>query len=173
MRLFFALLFLTLTTVNAAVLETKEHALWTVFQNATVIEKNFFLSDSQKAQVEKLAKSKLTSPLILYSEIYENKKLIGYAFFDKHKVRTMPETLMVALNATGQIKSIRILRFSEPKDYIVPARWLALFEKKDLDESLWLKQAIPVVSGSTLSSWAVLKSARTALAFYKVVIKGQ
>ena len=85
----------------------------------------------------------------------------------------MPETVVVALNLKGQIKQIRILTFSEPKDYLVPARWLALFEKKDLDESLWIKQDIPVVAGSTLSSWAVLKSARTALAFYKVVIKGQ
>ncbi len=172
MKYFLTIIFLV-SSLQAAVLETKEHALWRVFPNATIIEKNFFLSDDQKAQVEKLSKSKLTSPLILYSEIFDNKKLIGYAFFDKHKVRTMPETLMIALNASGQIKSIRILRFSEPKDYLVPARWLALFEKKDLDESLWLKQAIPVVSGSTLSSWAVLKSARTALAFYKVVIKGQ
>lgn len=170
---YFLIIFSLFASLNAAVLETKEHALYVVFPKTKVIEKNFFLSDAQKAQVEKLSKSKLTSPLILYSEIYENKKLIGYAFFDKHKVRTMPETLMIALNASGQIKAIRILRFNEPKDYIVPARWLALFEKKDLDESLWLKQDIPVVSGSTLSSWAVLKSARTALAFYKVVIKGQ
>lgn len=165
--------FLMFSSLQAAVLETKEHALWTVFPNATIIEKNFFLSDAQKAQVEKLAKSKLTSPLILYSEIYESNKLIGYAFFDKHKVRTMPEMVMVALNAQGKIKNIRILTFSEPKDYLVPVRWLALFEKKDLEESLWLKADIPVVSGSTLSSWAILKSARTALAFYKIVIKGQ
>jgi hypothetical protein len=170
---YFLIILCLFASVNAAVLETKEHALWTIFSNPTIIEKNFFLNEVQKEQMQKLSKAKLASPLILYSEIYENQKLAGYAFFDKHKVRTMPEMVMVALNAQGKIKNIRILTFSEPKDYLVPARWLALFEKKDLDESLWLKQDIPVVGGSTLSSWAVLKSARTALAFYKVVIKGQ
>ena len=42
----------------------------------------------------------------------------GYAYFDTHVVRTMPETMMAVLTPEGSVRSAELLAFAEPDDYL-------------------------------------------------------
>jgi Na+-translocating ferredoxin:NAD+ oxidoreductase RnfG subunit len=163
------LLFLGTTPGQAGVLQSQAEAIAEIFPGAKAHSKNLFLSEQQVSHLEANAKAKFDSKLITYQEIRSNKKLQGYVFIDQHRLRTMPETVLVAVNPQGAVLKIKILMFGEPLDYLPPVRWLGLFEGKKLDDHLWMKQDVDAVSGATLSSWSILRSVRRSLALFDLV----
>jgi len=99
-------------------------------------------------------------------------RITGYAYFDTHLVRTLPETVVVRVTADGRIAAIEILSFDEPEDYLPRERWLRQFEGRPLDEDLSLKGAIRALTGATLSSRSVASAARRILAIHRLFVAG-
>ena len=95
---------------------------------------------------------------------------LGYALIDVHTVRTLPEALMIVLDPKGEVRSLRVLAFHEPSDYLPPEGWFRQFEGRGLDSDLQLKGGIHAIAGATLSSRAVTRSVRRTLALYEVLI---
>jgi hypothetical protein len=93
----------------------------------------------------------------------------GYAYFDTHMVRTLPETVMVLVTPDGRIDRIEILSFDEPLDYQPKQRWVDQFRTRKLDDDLSLKRAIRPISGATLSGRAITNASRKILALHKVI----
>lgn len=93
----------------------------------------------------------------------------GFAYFDTHRVRTLPETIMVLVTPDGRIDRIEILSFDEPPDYLPRPRWIEQFRKKKLDNDLSLKGAIRPISGASLSGRAITNAARKVLALHHVL----
>lgn len=93
----------------------------------------------------------------------------GFAYFDTHRVRTLPETVMVVVSADGKVERIEILSFDEPPDYFPKPRWIEQFRGRKLDDDLTLRGAIRPLSGASLTGRAITNAARKVLALHHVI----
>jgi hypothetical protein len=93
----------------------------------------------------------------------------SYAYFDTHRVRTEPETIMVVVNADGKIERVDILSFDEPTDYFPKRRWLDQLLGRKLDDDLSLNRAIRPISGASLTGRAIVDATRRILAIHNAI----
>ncbi|TMQ67456.1 MAG: FMN-binding protein [Candidatus Eisenbacteria bacterium] len=154
---------------RAAAFMTREEALAQAFPGARIGRRSFALGAAEAATVEKRARVKLPSRLVIAYFAWRGDSLTGTAFFDARVVRTMPAVLMVAIAPDTTVSRIDVLAFHEPPDYAPEPRWLSLFAHRRLDDRMWPGRAIPALSGATLTARAIGESARLALALYEIV----
>ena len=158
-------------TAHAKVFYSKSEALKLAFPDADRVEdKAILLGDEQAKKVEELAKSRLESRLVTLYTGYRGSERLGYAVIDVHTVRTMPEAFMVVLTPDGAVRSLHLLAFHEPLEYMPSARWYEQFESKTLAAPLRLGGDVHGIVGATLSSRAATEGVRRALALYQVVV---
>ncbi len=166
-----ALLLTTASTAAARVFLSRAEALEVAFAGAERVEPlRFVLDDAQAKRVEALAKAPLESRIVTLHAGWRGDALLGYALIDVHTVRTLPEALMIVLDPQGQVRSVRVLAFHEPSDYLPTEGWFSQFEGRGLDPDLQLQGRIHAIAGATLSSRAVTRSVRRALALYQVLV---
>lgn len=156
---------------NATVFHARSEMLEVAFPQAeSVHAKDYFLTKEQRSAIEHLAIRGLDSDLVTVYTAHRGDEVLGYAILDTHVVRTLPETFLVVLGLDGSIKATHILAFHEPLEYMPSERWLALLENRTLTDDLRLGRAVAGITGSTLSSHAVLGGVRRALAIYEVLL---
>jgi Na+-translocating ferredoxin:NAD+ oxidoreductase RnfG subunit len=159
-------------SARATVYASKEAALREAFPNADRFEdQSFVLTDAQVSAVEALAQAKLERKIWTLYAAFRGSKLLGWAVIDIRTVRTLPEALLVVIDPAGAVRSLRILAFHEPSEYLPPARWLDQMNGRALSPELHLKREIHTIAGATLSSQAVTRSVRSALALYQVLVE--
>lgn len=95
--------------------------------------------------------------------------LLGVAYFDAHRVRTLNEVLMIVVLPDGAIAHIEVLLFAEPPEYRPPRGWLQRIEGRTLTDELSLRGAIVNMSGATLTARAVVEASRRTLAYHQVI----
>ncbi|HEX6100734.1 MAG TPA: FMN-binding protein [Thermoanaerobaculia bacterium] len=93
----------------------------------------------------------------------------GVAYFDTHRVRTLPETVMIVVTPDARIDRIEILSFDEPPEYLPKPRWIEQFHERRLDDDLSTKRAIRPLSGATLSGRAITNTSRKILALHRAI----
>ena len=79
-------------------LPSSTEALALIFPGAQLIRKEHLLSEAQAERVRALAQSE---GVVRWAVVYEARKagaLLGYGEFDSHRVRTLNETLLVAIS---------------------------------------------------------------------------
>jgi Na+-translocating ferredoxin:NAD+ oxidoreductase subunit G len=151
---------------------TQDEALALAFPNATSIDRRTaFLTDAQLAAVRGAAGRDVdvSQQVITYYVGLAGDRILGYAYFDAHRVRTMPEVLMVTVTPDATVGRIEILSFSEPPEYRAPAGWLRQFPTRRLTPDLSVRRAIPNITGATLTSRAVTSAVRRILAVHQVI----
>ena len=159
------------TAAHAKVFLSRSEALALAFPEADRIEdESILLGDEQASQIERLAKSHLESRLVRIHRGYRKNELLGYAIIDVHNVRTLPEAFLVVLSPEGAVRTLRVLAFHEPLEYMPSERWYQQFAGKTLAAPLRLGGDIHAIVGATLSSRATTEGVRRALALYQVVI---
>ncbi len=159
---------------RAEVFLSQSQALELAFPDAERVERrSFVLTEAQAESVERLARAPLGSRIVTLHVGWKGKAVLGYAVIDVHTVRTMFEALMVVLTPEGAVRSLRMLAFHEPPDYLPTRRWFGQFEGKALGPDLQLKRGIHAIAGATLSARAVTRSVRRTLALYQVLIRGK
>jgi Na+-translocating ferredoxin:NAD+ oxidoreductase RnfG subunit len=159
---------------DAKVFYSQEEALKLAFPDADRVEKEtHILSAAQSGRIEKLARSSIGSRLITIYTGWKDGVRIGYAHIDVHTVRTQPEGFMVVLDPQGEVRSLRVLAFYEPLEYMPAERWYGQFNGKTLAEKLRVDRDIHGVVGATLSARAAADGVRRALAYYDVLIRGE
>lgn len=94
---------------------------------------------------------------------------VGVAYFDAHRVRTLPEVLMIVVTPEAQIDRVEILKFSEPPEYRAPETWLQQLHGHELSEALSLKGSVINMTGATLTSRAVVRASRRVLALHQII----
>lgn len=162
---------LPMASVNATVYYSKEEAMELAFgKEANVEVLSLFPTQEQVAEIERLARVKLDSNLISMFVGKVQGQVTGYAMIESHTVRTQPETLLLVLNSSGNLRSVHTLAFHEPPEYQVPDRWLAQLLNRTLDK-LSFDQDVQAVAGATLSSRAAMNSARKVLAIFHVMLQ--
>ena len=159
---------------NAKVFYSQSEALALAFPDAEKVESNtFVLDDDQIERIESLAKCELDSKLVKIYTGMRDGKVLGYALIDVHNVRTLPEAFMVVLNPTGEVRSLRVLAFHEPLEYMPTNRWYSQFDNRSIDAPLRVGGDIHGVVGATLSTRATTRGVRRALAYYEVLLQGE
>jgi len=156
--MFFAL------AAQARVLMTQEQALASAFPNARPARQTFFLKPEQVAAAKKESGVDVPSALVV-----RYAAATGFAYFDTHRVRTLPETIMVVVAPDGKIDRVEILSFDEPTDYFPKRRWLDQLLHRRLDNELSLNKAIRPISGASLTSRAIVDATRRVLALHHVL----
>jgi Na+-translocating ferredoxin:NAD+ oxidoreductase RnfG subunit len=93
----------------------------------------------------------------------------GYAMIELHTVRTHPEAFLVVLSPEGSVRSLRVLAFHEPLEYLPPGRWYEQFGGKSLADALRVGGDVHGIVGATLTAQATTRGVRRALALYQVL----
>jgi Na+-translocating ferredoxin:NAD+ oxidoreductase RnfG subunit len=169
-KIIFLMLFSFSSISHAQVFYSKTEALELAFGKSTVENLSLFPEETDVAKIQSLAKTKLESGLFTFYVGKENGKVLGYAAIESETVRTKPETVMILLTPDGELKSVTMLAFHEPPEYMPPERWFESLAKRPLSEMDFSK-GIDGISGATLSTRSALRSVRKVMAIYQVMVK--
>ncbi|HEY4594500.1 MAG TPA: FMN-binding protein, partial [Thermoanaerobaculia bacterium] len=107
--------------------------------------------------------------LVSYYTAVRGGQPAGTAYFDTHKVRTLPETLMIVVDPQGKVSRVEVLSFAEPEDYLPPNRWYGQFAGQGLGDDLALGRHIRNVTGASLTARATTEAVRRVLALHQVI----
>jgi hypothetical protein len=166
----FLVLLLASGQAHARVYVTVQQALDSVFPAPAKIDRRtLYLDDGQVRRAVELSGGPVEARVVPYYVGESAGRRLGYAYFDTHLVRTLPETILVLVGADGALKRIDILSFDEPEDYLPSARWLQQFPGRTLS-ALGERQGIRTLTGATLSSRAVTQAARRILAIHRLFV---
>ncbi len=158
----------------AKVFHSRTAALEMAFPGADRIEgKTFVLREDEVERIERRMRGHLERKLARVYTAVRGDDILGYAVIDVHDVRTLAEAIMVVLTPTGTVRSLRILAFHEPLEYLPAERWYRQFENRSLAEPLRLGGDIHGVVGATLTARATTQAVRRALAYYEVLVAAE
>ena len=155
---------------SAKVFLTQEEALRLAFPGAVGERKTAFLTEAQRKEARRLSgDEELPAGLAAYYAATKDGRDVGTAYFDTHRVRTMPETIMVVVDPNGSVARVEVLSFQEPEEFLPRPRWYQQFSGKPLDDELSMKRGIRPVTGATLTARATTEAARRVLALHRIL----
>lgn len=168
-------LLLALTSASSAsakVFASQKQALAEAFPDATRIEREtHLLRRKDLGRIEAIYGRDLESRIVVIHTAWRDTELIGYAHIDVHTVRTQPEAFLIVLAPGGAVRSVRILAFHEPLDYLPTDSWYAQLVGKTREDALRVGHDIHGVVGATLSARAAADGVRRMLAYWKVLLQ--
>jgi hypothetical protein len=146
-----------------------DEALALAFPGCAVEHQTVFLTEAQLAEARRLAGEAVESALVHPYVARCDEEPGGVAYFDTHRVRTLPETLMIVVTPGGEVTRIEVLSFQEPPDYLPRGAWYGQFDGRALDPELDLQRGIRPVTGATLTARATTSAVRRVLAIDQVL----
>ena len=167
-----AVLLLCGTAVQSKLFLSQEQALELAFGKDTVVERqSHFLTPDQIARARELAGPGVQVEGALVTRYVGRKDghLLGTAYFDTHRVRTLQETLMIVVGPEGKVTRVEVLTFGEPDAYLPRPAWYGQFQGRGLDRELAVSRAVHGVTGATLSAHAATEAVRRTLALHQVL----
>jgi Na+-translocating ferredoxin:NAD+ oxidoreductase RnfG subunit len=153
----------------AKVFLSVDEAIQAAFPGCQVERRTAYLTPAQLAKARELAGVEVPSALVSYHTATRNGQPAGTAYFDTHRVRTLPETLMIVVDPQGKVARIEVISFREPEEYMPRSAWYQQFLGRTLDRELQLKQGIRPVTGATLTARATTAAVRRVLALHQVI----
>jgi hypothetical protein len=173
---FFAFLMLVLAVLapradaggNKVYLRVDE-ALELAFPDCEVQRGTAYLTDGQVARIKSRAGSKPASAIAHPYVATLDGKLVGTAYVETHRVRTLRESLLIVVDPGQRVKRIEVLAFAEPEEYLARSGWYGQFVGKRLDDELRLKRGIRGITGATLTARATTDAVRRVLALHEVL----
>lgn len=177
----FAVATLLAAPAAAKVLLTPEEALALAFPGCVLERETIYLTAAEVASARELAGTELASAVVHpyrarrpdaaagVKEVKRPGEACGTAYFDTHRVRTLAETVMVAIDPAGGVLRIEVLSFDEPPDYLPRVEWYAQFGGRLLAPETELGRGIRPVTGATLTARATTDAARRALAVHALL----
>jgi len=161
------------SAVGAGGLITVDEALASAFPGARAGRRTMFLTEEQRTAAARLAGVELRSRMVTRYRLERDGALAGWAYLDTHRVRTLPETLLVMLDSAGAVHRVEVVAFREPREYLPPARWYAQMDGRTLDRELGLKRGVRPITGATLSARAAVDAVRRVLALHRVLTESE
>lgn len=149
---------------------SQKEALALAFPEGTAVERRTaFLSEEETRRAQERARARVESRVWSYYVGRSTGGLFGYAYFETHVVRTMPETFMVALSSAGEVRFVEVLAFHEPPDYQARPKWLAQLLGRRLDAGALTGRPLANITGATLTAHAISDGVRRILAVHAVI----
>lgn len=163
---------LTLTAGTRVYLSLEE-APKAVFPEADSFErKDIQVSTSFRRQLEALigrAKPSLWEPFYITYIARKQGSIIGYAVVCEEIGKHRPITFIVAVTPEGKVRDVAIMMYREPLgDEVRYKAFRKQFEGKSLSDPIEARKDIRIISGATLSSEALSRGVRKALAVVKL-----
>jgi Na+-translocating ferredoxin:NAD+ oxidoreductase RnfG subunit len=149
-----------------------DEALRLAFTGSEVARRTAYLTQEQVRRARALSGVEVTSALVTYYQAKRAGRVVGTAYFDTHRVRTLPETLMIVVDPQGKVARMEVISFREPEEYLPRGAWYEQFRGKALDRDLQLKRDIHPVTGATLTARATTDAVRRVLALHQVIGQG-
>jgi hypothetical protein len=159
-----ALVVLAAGTCAAAQGLSREEALAQVYPGAEIRAEQVFLTPSQIELVAKRAGTGGGSALVARYIATRGGQTAGRAYVDTHTVRTKRESLLVSLDARGEVMRIDVTAFLEPSEFRASGAWLGQYRGRTLDDDLAVNRAIRPIAGATLTARAANNAVRRVLA---------
>ncbi len=157
---------------QAKVFASQKQALEEAFPEATRIErKTFLLRAEQVEQIEALSGREVDAKVVVLHVAHRDDEVLGFAEIAVHVVRTQPEAMLIALSPDGSVRSVRVIAFHEPLDYLPTPAWYGQFDGKQKGDPLRLGREIHGVVGATLSAQAAVDGVRRLLAYWEVLLR--
>ena len=138
---------------------------------AVIVKKNILISKVQASKIEKASKTKLNSKIFRVFKATKESKLLGYGILINKKVRSKNAVVLYFISKDAILKSIEIVAFNEPLEYLPSDKWNSQFENVPTDKMLRVSKEIPTITGATLSARSITDGSRVAFAFYNEVLK--
>lgn len=148
---------------------TQQEALEKAFPGAVITRRVVTLTPEQMDAAAARAGQPIPSALVYAYEATREGRVIGTAYFDAHRVHSLPQTLMIVVAPDGRVQRVEVLAFQEPLKYQAPAAWLDQFKGRGLDDGWKLRTDIQGITGATLTSRATTRAVRRALAIHAVI----
>lgn len=162
------------SVAHGGVYLSKEEALDRAFPGAGRVETvNLYLSAEE---VERIARETGARPDSAIATFYIGRNgdaVTGYAAIEADTVRTVSETVLVALDPAGTVRFVEILAFFEPEEYKPNGRWLNQFAGKTLSPRLRIGDRIQGITGATLSAQAITRQVRKSAALCRLLLERQ
>lgn len=162
-------LLLIVTSSFAQVLGDPVALTQRTFASKSVETQNIILNDTQLQQLTKSSQQPIDSKLYRVYVAKNGDKTVGYGVLMNKKVRTKTAVALYLIGMDSKIKSIEIVAFNEPMEYLPTGTWLNVFDQKSSTNTLKLNQDIPTTTGATLSARAITDGARAALALLTII----
>lgn len=157
---------------SAKVFASQNQALGEAFPDASRIDRQTILLRKQEtAALAAILREEIQSKIVVLHTAYKDDEILGYAHIDVHNVRTKPEALMIVLTPTGTVRSVRMLAFHEPLDYLPTDRWYGQFAGMSGQDGLRVGRDVHGVVGATLSARAAADGVRRMLAYWEVLLR--
>lgn len=163
------LFLLSITSSFAQVLGDPLELTQRTFGSKSVETENIILNDSQLPQLSKASQQKVDSKLYRIYVAKNGSQTLGYGVLMNKKVRTKTAITLYLIGTDKKIKSIEIVAFNEPLEYLPSKTWLDVFDNKNSSHTLKLNQDIPTTTGATLSARAITDGARAALELLEII----
>jgi len=157
---------------DAQVLMTQDEALRLAFPEPARIERRTaYLEEATLDSVRVLAGEgvRVERSVVPHYVGLRDGEPLGVAYFDVHRVRTLPEVLMVVVSPGGRVQRLEVVKFQEPPEYRAPEGWLEQIVGRELSPGLSLRGAVVNITGATLTARAVTDAARRVLAYHALI----
>ena len=148
---------------------TLEEALELCFPKATIERGTVYLTDKQLEQARKLSREPVESAIVHPYRATRDGELLGTAWVDVHRVRSLREALLVVVAPDQRVLRVELLSFAEPGEYAPRGSWYAQFVGHGLDDELDLRRGIRGITGATLTARATTAAVRRVLAVQRVI----
>lgn len=156
-------------SASAGTLQTLDAALHAAFPDAEVRRDVLYPTSEEVEQASESAGLTIEEAPIYRYRAFREGKLLGTAYPDRHRVRTLPEVLLVIVDPEGRAERVTVLAFSEPMEYMPSKPWYDLFSARPLDDELTLNRGIDGVTGATLTARATTQCVRRCLALHHIL----
>ncbi len=159
----------------AKVLLSPEEALALAFPGCAIQRETAYLTAAEVESARGRAGTEIASAVVHPYRAHRREgtegggQPCGVAYFDTHRVRTLAETVMVAIDPAGGILRVEVLSFDEPPDYLPRSEWYAQFGGRKLAPETELGRGIRPVTGATLTARVTTDAARRALAIHALL----
>lgn len=153
-------------------LTTKE-ALTLAFPKCEIDRQERVLDERGQAAVEALCGQRPPRATVYAYRATRDGEVVGTAWFDRHRVRSKQELLMVVVDPRGRIARVEVLSFEEPAHYMPRGDFYRQLLQHTLTDELSTERAIRPVAGATLTVNATVAAVRRVLAVHRVVFPGE
>lgn len=140
--------------------------------DATITKNNILLTKTRATIIEKNAQVKLPSKIFRIYTAKHKGTTLGYGVLVNRKVRSKNAVTLYLISKDGVLKSLEIIAFNEPLEYLPSKSWNAQFKDTNTSTMLRSPRNIPTITGATLSARSITSGSRIAFALYNEVLKG-
>jgi Na+-translocating ferredoxin:NAD+ oxidoreductase RnfG subunit len=156
-------------SLQAGKLPGADEAVRQLLPDCSYERETHLLTQAEQSACAGLASQKDVGALVTRYVARNESGIAGYGYLDKHPVRTLPQILMVAVDADGVLVGIRVLAFHEPAEYMARAGWMEQFRGKTEQDKIRMKKNIDGITGATLTARAVTQCARRVVTIHQVL----